>query len=311
MKKLLCSLIVFVILFTGFPVFAEDYYLENEYRIFMPAYELSAYFDARDYFDGQGIVHAGWGCSLGVMLAVKGNNGEDISDESNRIHGLNDGEYVVNDASWEALLPDGTITKPISVKDNGCAVFQIPFEMTGIMVVKAFVDGSNVAEFKVDVVGTDMYGKKISGWRYSSPNWYYIKNGKIVKGWFREDGKWYYLNHDGVLQTGWKYLKYNKESSWYYFNTDFSAKGSMYRGWHEIDGSWYYFRRDGSMAANEWINGYWLSANGSWKYQSKGRWRRNSKGWWYEDERGWYPKDETVKINGVSYTFAEDGYLVE
>ncbi len=321
-------LLVLVCAFMGFPVFAQDEPTENNYRIFLENYPAGAEFDA-DSFLCQGIVKAGWSLSLSFSLAVI-NDGSEVTDPDT-VGYLREGERAVKGAYWDAILPDGSIAKPHhffeevdprhDLDENRedwrmeCAVFRVPLEMTGTMVVRAYIDGTIVDEFEVTVLDEYISGKKIRGWIWSCKERYYIKkDGTLARGWFRNNGKWYYLNQEGLLQTGWQYLSYNGNSDWYYFRPEgiqYDDLGEMYRGWHEIDGIWYYFRKDGSMAANEWINGYWLSANGSWKYQPKGRWRRNSKGWWYEDERGWYPKGETVKINGVSYTFAEDGYLVE
>lgn len=128
-------------------------------------------------------------------------------------------------------------------------------------------------------------------------------------GWNRIEDHWFYADSEqgdgySMLHSGW--LKWR--GAWYYLDP---VSRTMQTGWRKIDGFWYYFHEDGAMASNEWINGYWLSGNGAWKYQPKGRWRKNSKGWWFEDERGWYPKEETVKINGIDYYFNADGYLAE
>ena len=63
------------------------------------------------------------------------------------------------------------------------------------------------------------------------------------------------------------------------------------------------------MAANEWCNGWWLNANGSWTYPYKATWRKNAKGWWFGDESGWYAKNCTITIDSKSYTFDANGYM--
>lgn len=98
-------------------------------------------------------------------------------------------------------------------------------------------------------------------------------------GWSLENGKWYYLK-SGIKQTGWK----------------------------PINGTWYFFKADGSMAASEWIDGYFFSANGAWTYKPRGSWKQNQTGWWYGDTSGWYARNETVMIDGVLYTFDANGY---
>ena len=131
----------------------------------------------------------------------------------------------------------------------------------------------------------------------------------LLRGWNRIEDHWFYADSTegygyNMLHSGW--LRWR--GGWYYLDPESRV---MQTGWRKIEGTWYYFHEDGSMASNEWVDGYWLSGNGAWKYQPKGRWRKNSKGWWFEDERGWYPKKETVKINGIDYFFNADGYLAE
>ncbi len=132
---------------------------------------------------------------------------------------------------------------------------------------------------------------------------------RLLRGWNRIEDHWFYADSTegygyNMLHSGW--LRWR--GGWYYLDPESRV---MQTGWRKIDGFWYYFHEDGSMASNEWVDGYWLSKSGAWKYQPKGRWRKNSKGWWFEDERGWYPKEETVKINGIDYFFNADGYLAE
>ncbi len=142
------------------------------------------------------------------------------------------------------------------------------------------------------------------------------RNGK----WYNYAGEQSYTprgewksNYYGIWYqdtSGWyPYSEWVKiDGRWYYFN----SSGYAYKnGWSQVGGTWYYFRSSGMMAESEWVNGYWLSAGGSWSYQYTGSWMQNSKGWWFEDTSGWYPKDETVKINGVEYQFDEAGYWIQ
>ena len=312
-KRVVGILLVLVLTLCDFPSFARDLRECKKYGIYMPAFSLSSGVDLNSYAD-YGIAIIGIGEVCFFSLAEVEADSDDVNLKEPDIY-FSEYAKKINDVEWDAILPDGTPVEPYSVDKNGNAVFITPFEMTGQMTIRAFIDGELVDEFEVTVVDTDIYGEKIRGLTFCFGEPYYIlKNGNLARGWFLLDGHWRYSDSNGVMQTGWQNLSYNGISNWYYFEPKTSWDGSfgkMYRGWHEIDGTWYYFQKDGSMASNEWINGYWLSASGAWKYQPKGRWRRNSKGWWYEDERGWYPKDETVKINGVSYTFDENGYLSE
>ena len=212
------------------------------------------------------VIRAGWGWQFSVGLYRK------------------DSTEPVSGVRWDAVLTDGTIVEPSIVTPGGRGNFVVPFETTGEMTVRAYLNDEIAKELTVIILTEKPDGSPISGWREVS-------------------GEKYYINKSGALAKGWKSL----EEKWYLF----SPKGVMQVGWTKVKGTWYYLRKDGSMASNEWIGGYWLSKDGAWKYKAEGRWRKNSKGWWFEDERGWYPKAETVKINNIAYTFDEAGYLVE
>ena len=169
--------------------------------------------------------------------------------------------------------------------------------------------------------GFNKTGFMIMGWAEFSGKWYYFNNsGVMVTGWLNNNNKWYYLNADGSMVTGWKQI----DGKWYFFEgtgvmkTGWVGSGSTYyymdttgamvTGWKQISGKWYYFKASGLMACNEWCDGYWLNADGSWTYPYKGSWRQNSKGWWFGDTSGWYAKSETVRINDKDYNFDANGY---
>ncbi len=99
---------------------------------------------------------------------------------------------------------------------------------------------------------------------------------------------------------------------WYKENDEcffYDERGEIVTGWASISGVWYFFKSNGVMAANEWCDGYWLNANGSWTYKPKGSWKKNSYGWWFGDTSGWYAKNTTIKINDFPYSFNAAGYM--
>jgi len=303
---LLACAFIFVI---DTPSFASQPQEDKEYRIYASLFVYSSAFDVSDFYD-QGILRIGWGCAFAGALAERDRDATETPPKKQ--DGLREYEQVVKDASWDAVLPDGSIVEAYSVDKDGNAFFDMPFEMTGIMTVRASLDGVVVAEFDVTVVDTRRGGVPIRGWTSTYSGSYFIKdNGKLARGWIKDNGKWYYLNQDGILQTGWQHVSYQGKSNWYYFSTKVSDIGSMRRGWQYIDGTWYYLRKDGTLASNEWYRGYWVSKDGSWKYQPKGRWKKDKNGWWFGDTSGWYAKNESMKIDGVLYTFDAEGYVVE
>lgn len=142
-----------------------------------------------------------------------------------------------------------------------------------------------------------------NSWVKTSKGYIYKTTGStiVANGWKKINGKWYYFDKSGYMQTGW--LK--DGSKWYYLNSG----GDMATGWLKVGSTWYFFiKTSGAMAANEWREGYWLSASGAWKYKHKGSWHKNSKGWWFGDSSGWYAKSTSQKINGKVYKFNSAGY---
>lgn len=60
------------------------------------------------------------------------------------------------------------------------------------------------------------------------------------------------------------------------------------------------------MATNTWIGNYYVDSNGLWQQD---RWIHNGK-WWYRHGDGSYTKNDFEVINGQTYYFDQDGYMV-
>ena len=58
----------------------------------------------------------------------------------------------------------------------------------------------------------------------------------LAEGWKQEGGRWYYEQNGQNLNNGW----------------------------NQISGKWYFFKDSGVMAADETVDGYYLSPDGSW-----------------------------------------------
>ncbi|MDO4207688.1 MAG: hypothetical protein Q4D15_08885, partial [Lachnospiraceae bacterium] len=151
----------------------------------------------------------------------------------------------------------------------------------------------------------DSQGEMVKGWISDDGKWYFTdkETGFMQTDWLKDGSTWYYLNEDGAMATGWV----KDDDKWYYMNTS----GAMMTGWVKVGNTWYFMTSSGAMAANEWCNGYWLNANGSWTYQPRGSWKQDSTGWWFGDTSGWYAKSTTQKIDGTNYTFNAAGYWVQ
>lgn len=104
----------------------------------------------------------------------------------------------------------------------------------------------------------DDSGRMQSGWIMLQGKWYHFaESGAMHTGWQKLQNKWYYFDANGVLQTGWIAIG----NSWYH--TD--SNGVMQTGWQKLQNKWYYFKASGVMAANEWVDGYYLQSDGTMK----------------------------------------------
>ena len=178
----------------------------------------------------------------------------------------------------------------------------------------------------------DSSGKLHFGWLQLGKNWYYMDetNGYMIRDTaFDINNKTYKFNEDGTMVTGWLQNK----DDWYYF----SENGAMQKGWIQLDNTWYYMDEDdGYLYYDCWytLNGstYRFNANGDMQVGwYKHYWNDNEDFDWYyygangEEHHGWltlgskkYYMDpstgemyhsRTATIDGLSYTFNEDGTL--
>ena len=132
-----------------------------------------------------------------------------------------------------------------------------------------------------------------NGWRYA------CSDDDYVRSQFMEiDGHTYYFKDDGYMATRWMYI----DNNWYYFN----MSGYMQTGWLFIVDKYYYMYEDGHMAADEYVDGYYLNKSGVW---TKDEWVHDSKGWWLKQKEGGYAVG-WKQLEGVLYWFDNSGYMV-
>lgn len=136
--------------------------------------------------------------------------------------------------------------------------------------------------------------------------WYCHTDGSYTKlDWELIGGKWYYFDANGWMTTGWQKI----DGSWYYL----SGSGVMLTGWQQIGGKWYYLQSNGAMAADTWIDNYYVDASGAWVEgkTTEGGWVQTSDGrWYYDNGDGTRPKSTWKKNDGVEYYFDADGWMV-
>ena len=128
--------------------------------------------------------------------------------------------------------------------------------------------------------------------------WYRHADGSYTKNdWELINGKYYRFDEEGWMVTGWKKIN----DIWYYMD---KTTGERYgEGWHWIDGNCYYMNANGEMAADTWIDGYYVDASGKWikdakKDQHTHNWVAETKTIHHEEESHY----ETVHHDAVTHT---------
>ena len=122
-----------------------------------------------------------------------------------------------------------------------------------------FKDNGDMATGLVDINGVkycfDEDGVMLIGWQKINVKWYYLGDDGIAKSGSQSiDGKQYYFGDDGDMLTGWQQI----DGKWYYI----SDSGELSTGWKEIEGKWYYFANNGEMKTDQYIDGYYVGADG-------------------------------------------------
>lgn len=146
---------------------------------------------------------------------------------------------------------------------------------------------------------------KSGTWKQDSTGWWFENSDGSYAYSEWVDGYW--LDASGYNTYAPKADWYSNQTGWWYQD---SSGWYEQNNWEYIDGVCYHFDNLGYMCANEYVQGYWLNADGSWTYEPVASWQKDDTGWYYIDTAGYYPKNTTVKIDEVNYTFDEYGYLV-
>ena len=114
---------------------------------------------------------------------------------------------------------------------------------------------TGVAEINGAKYCFDEDGVMLTGWQQIDGKWYYLgDDGAAKSGSQSIDGKQYYFGDDGAMLTGWQQI----DGKWYYI----LDSGELSTGWKEIDGKWYYFASNGEMKTDQYIDGYYVGADG-------------------------------------------------
>ena len=122
-----------------------------------------------------------------------------------------------------------------------------------------FKENGDMATGVADINGVkycfDEDGVMLTGWKQIDGKWYYFGDDGAARSSSQTiDGKQYYFGDDGAMLIGWQQI----DGKWYYI----SDSGELSTGWKEIDGKWYYFASNGEMKTDQYIDGYYVGADG-------------------------------------------------
>lgn len=157
--------------------------------------------------------------------------------------------------------------------------------------------------------------KPISGWQIVNNKIYYYRNGTVQTGWQEIEGKkYYFLRSDdryGEMTWGWQAIG-GKLYYFYSYKGSAGSGGDLYQSSGYIGGVYYNVSEDGYVMINRmfddgigiryydhtytYVRNYFLTYDGK-KY--------------YFGSDGYAIVGKTVTINGVEYTFDEDGVCIE
>ncbi len=132
--------------------------------------------------------------------------------------------------------------------------------------------------------------------------WYRHADGSYTKNdWEVINGKYYRFDNEGWMVTGWKKIN----DIWYYMD---KTTGERYgKGWHWIDGNCYYMNANGEMAADTWIDGYYVDASGKWIKDPKNE--EHTHKWVEETKTVNHPEESHIEIkhhDAVTHTVNHD-----
>ena len=97
-----------------------------------------------------------------------------------------------------------------------------------------------------------------SQWQKIDGNWYYFKSSGYMAAGEYYNGYWF--NSDGTMDDRY-YLTWKSDSTGWWVE-DISGWWPSSQ-WLQIDGYWYYFDASGYMVTNQYVDGYWLGADGA------------------------------------------------
>ena len=197
-----------------------------------------------------------------------GNNGGNNGGNS----GGNSGNKntIVTDANGSRYVKaDGSYAKSEWITINGKQYY---FNADTYAASNEWRDGKWInADGSCDYAGQLLWKSNATGWWVEDTVGWYPTNS-----WQKIDGLWYYFNASGYMASGEYYNGYwfNKDGSWdpqYKLSWRSNLTGWWVEdisgwwpsgSWLKVDGYWYYFDASGYMVTSQYVDGWWISADG-------------------------------------------------
>ena len=159
----------------------------------------------------------------------------------------------------------------------------------------------------IDVNGNIVNYKE--GWNQYGDEFFYIKDGMAMMDTIVDDC---YLNSEGLTISGRTNLdKEDKAYDWVMIH------GKLVKNqWYDDEGSMIYCDENGRVARDRWIGDRYVDANGIWKQngstsqETKAEWIQTNGKWLYQHKDGTYTKNDFETIEGHTYYFDGNGYMV-
>ena len=150
-------------------------------------------------------------------------------------------------------------------------------------------------------------GKMVrSTWKKDSKGWCYLgADGYMVtNGWAKDSKGWCWIGSNGYMPVATKWVSY--DNGWYYIEKGYRVQNA----WRKDSKGWCYLSSDGRMVTDGWAKdskGWcWIGSNG---YMVEETQWVDFEGDRYYIDKGYRVSGER-EIDGVTYTFDEDGRLL-
>ena len=196
------------------------------------------------------------------------------------VDGLADGETLKN-IKVTRKAGDAAGTYDIYITCDADPNYNITFTGAKLTITKKAADYKNEwvdgqwydAEGKTDYTPKGSWKQNATGWWFEDESGWYP-----VQCWQKIDGLWYYFGVSGYMAAsewidGWwcdadGACRYEYQASWKQDSTGWwygDASGwYAVSSWQKIDNIWYYFGADGYLVTNQYVDGYWVNADGAW-----------------------------------------------